>query len=192
MSDISQRVPDRLTSPGGLSFFHPYLFGPLAFLADFTSIIATSLLTGLLYHLAAYGDMGPLMLFLKAGVIVALFFTLPFLFREKYNLTSYITHDVRIPSLFFIWNYAFFSMFALGFLSKSTDIFSRGTLVLFYFAGFAAIALLRTFLIREVRLGCKTGRVAARQVMLLGTKTRIGNFQKHYQPWNHGLRINYS
>ncbi len=192
MSDISQQVPGRVAASGSFSFFHPYLFGPLAFVADFGAIIVTSLLTGMGYHFAAYGDAGPVALFLKAGFLVGLFFTLPFLFREKYNLTSYITTDIHIPGLFLIWNYAFFSMFALAFLTKSSDIFSRGTVVLFYFAGFAVLALLRSALTSHVREGCKSGRVAARRIMLVGTDARIRDFQKQYQPWNHGLRINHS
>ncbi len=192
MSDISQRAPGKVATASGFQFFHPYLFGPMAFAADLVAIIATSVLTGMLYHFIAYGDMGPFALFLKAGLIVALFFTLPFLFREKYSLTSYITNDERIPGLFFIWNYAFFSMFALGFLTKSTELFSRGTLIMFYFAGFAAIIWLRSLLANQVRTGCKTGRVAARQIMLVGTEAKIRAFQKQYQPWNHGLRINHT
>lgn len=192
MSDISQRAPGRITANSGLSLFHPYLFGPMAFVADFGTIIAASVLTGIAYHMATYGHMGPVDLFLKAGFMVALFFTLPFLFREKYNLASYITKNTRIPSLFLIWNYAFLTMFALGFLTKSTDIFSRGTLILFYFAGFGAIAWLRTALAAHIRTGCKTGRVAARQIMLVGTEAKIRDFQKQYEPWNHGLRINHS
>ncbi len=192
MSDISQRSSARTTSSGGFALFQPYLFGPLAFAADLLAIFAMSVLTGTAYHFAVYGDMGPIVLFLETGFMVALFFTLPFLFREKYNLTSYISNDERLPSLFFIWNYAFLSMFALGFLTKSTEMFSRGTLVLFYFAGFGAIVLLRTQLARQVRLGCKTGRIAARQIMLVGTDAKIRDFQTQFQPWNHGLRINHS
>lgn len=192
MSDISQHAPARAATSSGIQFFHPYLFGPLAFAADLTAIITASVATGTLYHLAAYGDMGPLYLFFKAGLMVALFYTLPFLFREKYNLTSYITSDERIHNLFFLWNYAFFSMFTIGFLTKSTEFFSRGTLILFYFVGFAAVAFLRTALARQVQTGCKTGRVTARQVMLVGTDKKIRDFQKQYQPWNHGLRINHS
>ncbi len=191
MSDISQRVPSRISAGSNYSLFHPYLFGPLAFIGEFGTIVATSLLTGMAYHLAVYGDTGPLALFLKTGLMVALFFTLPFLFREKYNLTSYITSDVRIAEQFFIWNYAFSTMFAIGFLTKSTEIFSRGTLVLFYFAGFAAVVGLHRLLVTHIKAGCKTGRVAARQIMLVGTDAKIREFQKQYEPWNHGLRINH-
>ena len=192
MSDISQRVTGKISSSGSFPLFHPFMFGPLAFVADLATIILASIASGTAYHLLAYGDAGPMFLFVKTGFMVALFFTLPFLFREKYNLTAYITDNERLPGLFLIWNYAFFSMFALGFLTKSIDIFSRGTLLLFYFAGFAAIALLRTVLNRQIRAGCKTGRVAARQIMLVGTERKIREFQKHYQPWNHGLRITHS
>ena len=192
MSDITQRVPSRVTNSAGFTLFQPYLFGPMAFAADIVAIVTMSVLTGMAYHLVTYGDGGPLILYLQAGLMVALFFTLPFLFREKYNLTSYISNDERLSSLFFIWNYAFFSMFALGFLTKSTETFSRGTLVLFYFLGFGAVAYLRSRLTRQVQLGCKTGRIAARQIMLVGTETRIRDFQTQFQPWNYGLRINHS
>ncbi len=192
MSDISQRAPGRVNTTNAIQLFHPYIFGPLAFASDLLAIMTASVLSGTAYHYAAYGNIGPLSLFVKAGLIVALFFTLPFLFREKYNLTSYISKNERLPSLFLIWNYAFFSMFALGFLTKSTELFSRGTVVLFYFTGFATIAWLRSILVSQVRFGCKTGRVTARQIMLVGTDRKIRDFQKQYKPWNHGLRINHS
>ncbi len=192
MSDLSQHAPSSIRAGSGFASFPANMFGALAFASDFGAIIVTSIATGMLYHFAAYGDMGPLLIFMKAGLLVGFFYTLPFLFREKYSLTSYLTNDEPLLGRFFVWNYAFFSMFAVGFLTKSTDIFSLGTVVLFYFAGFMALVLLRHLLIGTVKAGCKSGRIAARRIMLVGTKARITDFLDSYQPCNHGLFLTHS
>ncbi len=191
MSDLSQHAPS-MRARSSFASFPANMFGALAFVSDFGAIIVTSIATGMLYHSAAYGDVGPLSLFWEAGLLVGFFYTLPFLFREKYSLTSFISNDEPLLGRFFVWNYAFFSMFAVGFLTKSTDIFSRGTVVLFYFAGFIAVALLRHLLVGAVKTGCKSGRIAARRIMLVGTKARIKEFLESYQPCNHGLFLTHS
>ena len=192
MSDIFQRAGNQIEVPQSLSPLTASLFGPFAFVLDFLSIIAASLLTGIGYHLLAYGDIGPIFLLFKTGLMVSLFFTLPFLFREKYALADFIAKTESLPSLFFIWNYAFFTLFAVGFLTKSTELFSRATVVLFYIVGFVAIVLLRARLSHAVKTGCASGRVAARQIMLVGTQARIEGFQQQYKPLEQGLRVRHS
>lgn len=168
---------------------NPLLFGGLAFAADLAAIVGASLLAGSLYHLAAYGDFGPVSLYLRPGLMAALFFTLPFLFREKYRLTSFITGDDRMASLFLIWNYAFLAMIAASYLAQAAQIISRGSMVLFYFLGFAFVVAMRAGLTGLVRQGARVGYIAARQVMLVGTARRVAEFRQRYQPWDHGLRI---
>lgn len=173
-------------------FSHPVVFALVAFAADLAAITGASVLAGLAYHLAVYGNEGPLLLYLRTGIVVALFFTLPYLFQEKYRLTSFLTGDQRLASLFLIWNYAFLGMFAVDFLTRSSEMISRGSIIVFYFAGFILIALLRRALTRYVQQGCQSGRISAREVMLVGTSERIRDFLRRHEPSNHGLRIAHS
>ena len=189
MSDIPQNAPHRTDAEPRPHLLSPAVFGVGAFAADALLVLFASVITGVAYHLAAYGQPGDVFLFARGGLLTALFFTLPYLLREKYRLTSFIADNEPLPHLFLNWNFAFLSLLALGFLSKSTDLFSRGSLLLFYFAGFLALAAMRHVLTKQVRLGCQSGRIAARRVMLVGAKERINAFLQTHKPERLGLRV---
>src|SRR4051812_45139399 len=59
-------------------------------LADAIVIIGISVLMGAAYHLAVYGDVGPLMSFFGAGATTAGLFVLPGVFRGEYDLAHYL------------------------------------------------------------------------------------------------------
>jgi Undecaprenyl-phosphate glucose phosphotransferase len=189
MSDTSQRITGPSPVLAARHITNPVLFGALVLAADLATILGAAMLSGSLYHLAAYGNSGPLALHFRPGLMAALFFTLPFLFRGKYRLTSFITGEVRLSSLFLIWNYAFLAMITASYLAHEAQLISRGSMVLFYFLGFALVATMRTLLTGLVQQGCRAGRITARQVMLVGTARRIAEFRQRHRPWDHGLRI---
>jgi Undecaprenyl-phosphate glucose phosphotransferase len=192
MSDALQRITEPSAFLQARPSTNPFLFGALVFTADLVAIIAASFLSGMLYHLAVYGDAGPFALYLRIGAMTGLFFTLPYLFREKYRLSSFITGDERTSQLFLVWNYAFLVMITASFLTHSAEILSRGSILVFYVGGFALVAALRLVLTREVQKGCRAGRITARQVMLVGTAQRVAEFKQHFEPWSQGLSVVHS
>jgi Undecaprenyl-phosphate glucose phosphotransferase len=157
--------------------------------ADVAIIIGMSALTGAIYHLLVYGEIGPWTDFLLIGSAAAIIFVLPGVTRGDYSLANYFSLKPHIRRAFLLWNVTLLCLLALGFLAKTTDIYSRGAIVLFYAAGLPAILLSRSALVRAVILGSKFGLVSAQRVFLIGSEAEIAAFVRRYQPWNIGLHI---
>ena len=56
-------------------------------LADFTAILAMAWLTGVSYHLIVYQYVGETVNYFKVGLICAVIFVIPNLFRGEYSLS---------------------------------------------------------------------------------------------------------
>jgi Undecaprenyl-phosphate glucose phosphotransferase len=156
-------------------------------LADAAVIIGVSVLMGALYHLAIYGEEGPLRSFVGVGVTAAGLFVLPGMFRGEYELTHYLSFRPHLRRVFSYWNLTFVALLALAFLTRLMDDYSRASMVLFYAAGLPALLVVRFALVRSVVLGSRVGLVTAQRVFLIGTGEDISGFVRRYQPWNFGL-----
>src|SRR5262245_5860627 len=156
-------------------------------IADALIIIAISGLMGAIYHEIIYGDLGPVIDFFEVGALAAGIFALPSIMRGEYALANYFSFKPHVRRAFTLWNVTFLCLLALGFVTKMTEIYSRGSLILFYVAGLPAVMLVRYALVRTVIFGSKVGLVAAQRVFLIGTEKDINTFLRRYQPWNFGL-----
>jgi Undecaprenyl-phosphate glucose phosphotransferase len=157
--------------------------------ADAAIIIAASALTSSVYHFVVYGWIGPWTDSLLIGGAAASIFMLPGLARGDYSPSNYYSFKPHIRRVFFLWNVTFLWLLALGFLAKTTDVYSRGAIILFYAAGLPAILLLRSALVHAVVLGSKFGLVSAQRVFLIGGEADVEAFVRRYRPWDIGLHI---
>ncbi len=164
-------------------------FGPLAFAIDMLVIIAAAGITGVIYHVMAYGSFDGTVNSLAVGTAAASLFALPNALRGEYVLAHYFTFRNHIRRSVYVWHVAFLGLLALGFLIRVTDVYSRGATVLFYAAGFPMLILARYALVRIVVAANKVGFVTAQRVFLLGTSHDVADFLNHYQPWDLGLHI---
>jgi polysaccharide biosynthesis protein PslA len=153
---------------------HPrVIFGRLGFAlaavaGEALLIIALALLTGILYHLAVYGVPGPLQHHAEIGVLTALLFSVPTLLREEETGPG-LAVGSRTPSrIFLLWNYTFVCLLFLGLLTKTTAVYSRAWLIVFYVAGLASLIGFERLVARVHGLLIAMGRVASRRVMLVG------------------------
>src|SRR5947207_1937088 len=156
-------------------------------LADAGAIIGISVAMGAAYHLAVYGDAGPLTSFLGVGVTTAGLFVLPGVFRGEYDLTHYLAFRPHLRRVFNYWHVTFVALLALAFLTRLMEDYSRGSMVLFYLAGGPALLIVRYAFVHTVVLGSKVGLVTAQRVFLIGSGEDISGFVRRYQPWNFGL-----
>ena len=102
-------------------------------------IVLLALVTGVGYHHAMYGDAGDIVHFASIGALTSLLFALPVVFRDEYKFQDFL-EGKRAPSrTFMLWNTAFLCLAVVGFLTKTTGIFSRGWLVVFYVVGLCAV-----------------------------------------------------
>jgi Undecaprenyl-phosphate glucose phosphotransferase len=156
--------------------------------ADAAVIIGVSILMGLAYHLAVYGDLGPLRGFVAVGVSAASIFVLPGIFRGEYELSHYLSFRLHARRAFAYWNITFVALLALAFVTRALEDYSRASMILFYVAGLPAVVLARYALVSTVILGSKVGLVTAQRVFLIGSGEDISAFVRRYQPWNFGLQ----
>ena len=110
-------------------------FAAAAFVAELASIILVALATGIGYHMYAYGEAGVIENYAAVGSLAGLAYGLCFLIRDEYGIENLLEGRRSNGRLFLVWNLAFVGLAVIGFLTKSTALFSRGWLVLFYATG---------------------------------------------------------
>jgi Undecaprenyl-phosphate glucose phosphotransferase len=164
-------------------------FSVLAALTDAAAIIASALAIGWAYHLVALGELPFNDNLIQIGIVISLFVILPNVLRQEYQIGNFLEFSGHARRSFQLWNLAFAAAIVLGFLTKTSMIFSRGTVALFYVGGFLALAAGRYLLVRVAQTGAKTGALSARRIFLVGFEEEIMAFATRHQPWNLGMQI---
>jgi len=164
-------------------------FSGAIFLTDIALIVATSCLTGVAYHLAAYGDSGNIANFVRVGVLAASIFAVSNVFRGEYRLPNFFTFKPHARRTIQLWNVTLICLLALGFLAQTSVDYSRGWMVLFYFATLAGLIVERFAVVRVTALARAAGLISAQRIFLIGTGAQIGAFLHHYEPWLLGINI---
>ena len=130
-------------------------------LIDVALILAMSCLTGIGYHLAAYGEIGDIASFVQVGVLAASIFVTSNVFRGEYRLQNYFRFKPHLRRTVQLWNVTSVFLLALGFLAQISVIYSRGWIVLFYLATLPMLLALRLLLVRITALASAAGLIAA-------------------------------
>jgi Undecaprenyl-phosphate glucose phosphotransferase len=164
-------------------------FSILAALTDAAAIVASALAIGWTYHLVALGEQPYNENLIQIGMVISLFFVLPNVMRAEYSIGTFLEFRGHLRRSFQLWNIAFVAAIVLGFMTKTSMSFSRGTVALFYIGGFLALGGGRYLLVRVAQIGAKTGTVAARRIFLVGFEEEVLSFASRHQPWNLGMEI---
>jgi len=154
-------------------------------IADAAVVVGFAVLAGLAYHWIAYGQPGPILGYAKIGLVVALF---RWALQNPLSVTSNRPRG-SLRYQFYLWNGAFLCLLALGFVSKVSDEYSRGTILLFYLCGLPGLIVWQEAWKRFVRQGFKAGRIAVRKGLLLGTLVKIDEFRRKYSPAHAGMIV---
>jgi Undecaprenyl-phosphate glucose phosphotransferase len=188
VADVAGRVglPSRRRAHAARSRI---LLGVALAFAEAATIIASAFASGWLYHLAILGEEPSLEALAQLGVAIALFVLASGVARQDYAVGNFLDAKGYARRLFHIWNVAFVGAIVLGFMTKTSMVFSRGTVVLFYLSGFVALVGLRHLAVRAVQIASKTGRIQARRIFLVGTEREVTDFATRHQPWNLGMEI---
>jgi Undecaprenyl-phosphate glucose phosphotransferase len=164
-------------------------FSVFAAVTDAALIVTSAFIIGWAYHLVALGEHPFNENLMQIGIVISLFFVLPNVLRQEYAIGSFLSLGGHAGRSFQLWNIAFVAAIVLGFMTKTSMIFSRGTVALFYAGGFLAVVGGRYLLVRLVQISSKTGTVAARRIFLVGFEEEILAFATRHQPWNLGMQI---
>ena len=155
-------------------------FAASAFAYEVAIVIAVAMLTGVGYHLAVYNDPGRIENYAAVGSLAGLAYGLSFLIRDEYGVDNLLEGRRTNGRLFLVWNLAFGALAVIGFLTKSTALFSRAWLVLFYGTGLVAAIALNAGLYRSLSWLIGRGLVMRRRVMIVGAEEEIQRLEREF------------
>jgi Undecaprenyl-phosphate glucose phosphotransferase len=164
-------------------------FSCFAAMADMAAIVGSAMVASLAYHWLVLGEMSGYENQWVAGVSIALLMLVPSIVRRDYEVARYLDLKGHADRCFQLWNAAFLCAVTLSFLAKTSLVFSRGAVILFYICGFITLIATRWLLVRMTQIAAKTGTVAARRIFLVGFEREIVGFARRRQPWNLGMEI---
>lgn len=156
---------------------------------DLIVIVLASTLSGALYHLVAYGLVGPAVDFISYGLIAGACFILPLAYKGRYEVEYYLDGANGLAETFASWTYAILAMTLIGFLANATDDASRGWLLAFYVTGLAGLAIVDDRLHQWVASAIRSGFLAPRRVMLVGDAERLSRFAARHPQEGLGIEI---
>lgn len=148
-------------------------FAILSFAFECVVIVAVSVLSGVAYHQAIYGMAGDIEHYLAAGGLAALAYTMPFALKDHYDIDDFLEGRRAFGRIFLAWNYVFLALAVVGFLTKSTGMFSRGWLLLFYAFGLFGVIAADAAITVMLRRAIRRGLVERRRLMVVGTASEI-------------------
>jgi Undecaprenyl-phosphate glucose phosphotransferase len=164
-------------------------FSGAIFLTDVALIVAMSCLTGIAYHLVAYGDPGNISSFVRVGVLAASIFAISNLFRREYRLPNFFAFKPHGRRTIQLWNVTLICLLMLGFLAQISVDYSRGWILLFYVTTLPVLIVQRYIIVRATALARAAGLLSAQRIFLIGTGTHVGAFINRYEPWALGINI---
>jgi len=157
--------------------------------AELVLIVGCSLLSGIVYQYLAYGDVTSIVNYARTGLLAALFFLFLQSTKSRYDPGNISTGREILKSVTFDWTVAWVALLICGFLTKTTAVYSRGTIVLFYFSGLIGIALVHGGAAVFLRRAYRHGMLAARKVLLVGAMERVRRFQQFHAKREHGVEV---
>jgi Undecaprenyl-phosphate glucose phosphotransferase len=164
-------------------------FSGAIFLTDVALIVAIATLTGIAYHLVAYGESGNIPSYIQVGLLAASIFTISNLFRREYRLPNFFSFKPHGRRTIQLWNVTLICLLMLGFLAQISVDYSRAWIVLFYVTTLIALIVERYAIVRITALARAAGLLSALRIFLIGTGANVGAFVNKYEPWTLGINI---
>lgn len=162
---------------------------PLAMLFDAIIIIATSMLSGITYHVEVLGQLGNLDRFAGFAAIVAALFIAIAKSRDLYELSELLNFKSQTWKITATWIVIFLFLTAVGFAMKVGDQFSRGATLSFAFTGLAGLIALRAIWRVYLADGLAVRRFAGRKVVLIADQTSAADADFIESMAQHGLQL---
>jgi len=170
MTALPQVQTSRRRPQGMLPF---YLIESIALCVDVIVIIATSVLTGIAYHLAFLAQVGSVETFLAIGLLTCTIFCAIMAARGAYQPKNLVNFPQQASLTIITWIFVFFLLSAAAFSFKITEIFSRGAILTFFAVGCVALSMWRLVLARGIVHALAEGRFAEQRVLLLAEKRQL-------------------
>ena len=139
----------------------------LAGTIDALVTIVTSLAAGFGYHALVQGHPFDISELLGTGVATAALFIPLAGARGAYALHGLLSPSKQIRAILFAWCYTMLTLLGFAFVTKVSETFSRGAMILLALLGPVALVLGRYLLSGLLHSAFRTGRLARRKLVLV-------------------------
>jgi Undecaprenyl-phosphate glucose phosphotransferase len=164
-------------------------FGYLAAFCDFGAIALAAAASSALYKIVTFGRLPDVEPVTEVGVIVGALVVLFNIQRSEYVIRQYSEFSGHFGRCVSVWNLAFFCVFALGFVTKTTDVFSRGATAVLYVAGLLTLCGARVVMVRLAEATKRRGLLPRRRLVVVGFESQLSAFVQRYDLSKSGMEI---
>jgi Undecaprenyl-phosphate glucose phosphotransferase len=164
-------------------------FGYLAAFCDFCAIVLAASVSNLVYKVATFGLLPDAEPVTEVGVIVGALVVLSNIQRSEYVIRQYSELSGHFGRCLSVWNLAFFCVFALGFVTKTTDVFSRGATGVLYIVGLLSLCGARAVMVRVAAATRRKGLLPQRRLVVVGFESQLSAFVERYDLSKSGMEI---
>ena len=109
--------------------------------------------------------------------------------RGQYGREGYATRGGQFTRALAAWNFAFLCALALLFATRTSAVYSRGAVGVFYLAGFLALFGVRRLLVALVERAERADWIAPRRVVVVGLEDALAHNAPHVDPRADRLEI---
>ena len=164
-------------------------FGYLAASFDFCAIVMAAAASHTIYKMATWGLLADVEPVTEVGILVGALFVVFNIQRNEYAIRQFDSFSGHIGRCISVWNLAFCCMLALGFLTKTTEVFSRGATGVLYLVGLLALGGARVAMVRLVDATKRKGLLPRRRLAVVGFERELSAFMQRYDLSRSGMEI---
>ncbi len=159
--------------------------------ADIAAIVAVTVLVEAGYHMIMRDDAGWFSEFrgLQLSALLSLIIISTNALREEYALDSLMAQKSNPQRMASLWLVAWAAVLVVGFLTKTTNDYSRLVSIVVFALGLPALLLTRILVTRRVRRGLTAVSASASRVHLVGYEEDIARFYAGNEAADLGLRV---
>ncbi|MCC7347647.1 MAG: exopolysaccharide biosynthesis polyprenyl glycosylphosphotransferase, partial [Variibacter sp.] len=121
--------------------------------------------------------------------LTALIFAGANVIRNEYTVQNYLSVRNHAETVVKLWALTFPFLLTVGFMTKTSESFSRGAVAVFFVVGVPIIIGARWLLVGAVNRGIARGLIAAQRLFIAGTRSAITDLLTEYQPLRNGIHV---
>lgn len=156
---------------------------------EIVTILSVAVAAGMAYHWAMYGSLGAPADYLPVGAMIAVAYVGVFTTRGAYAIERYIIDRRGFNPVISAWNIAFVFLVLLVFLTKTSDLLSRGWAIVFYVTGLVAVATSDVVIGALLHKAVRSGLVRPRRIMLVGDGEGLRRFNRMLRGRTTGVEV---
>jgi Undecaprenyl-phosphate glucose phosphotransferase len=149
----------------------PFSYGSLGAImlgGDMLVILASSVITGTLYHFLTLGSLGDTGVFLGTGLVVGYLFVSVLQVRGAYRPSQVVGGNGQYRRLTLIWVGVFLCLSGIAFVLHIGASFSRGSVLSFMIVGFCGLLAVRSVMSFIARRAIADGRLKGGRIVFIG------------------------